>query len=141
MTNYLKIKVIDPDPDYLGIEVSASNARFSGTTRIYAGLGQLTEFAKVIAGFPTSPNDERRYEFGTQDKGFAGGYCVLRFFCRDMVGHAAVNVEIEDDSQFHSEATARFTIPVLPAGVDEFVRALQLIDQARAGEAILEDEG
>ena len=140
MTNYLKISVIDPDPDYLGIEISASNARFSGTTKIYAGLDQLTELAVVITGFPMSPKDERSYEFGTKNEGFAGGYCALRFYCRDRAGHAAADIEIEDDNMFYSEATARFTIPILPAGVDEFVRVLQLVEQAQSGEAILEGE-
>lgn len=141
MTDYLKINVTDPDPDYLGIEISASSARFSGATRIYAGLDQLTEFAEAIAGFPTNPEDERRYEFGTREKGFAGGYCALRFFCRDRAGHAAVDVQIEDDDSFYSEASARFTILALPAAIDEFIKDLKLVEQAQSGEAKLVSEG
>jgi hypothetical protein len=141
VTSYLKINVIDPDPDYLGIEISASSARFCGATRIYAGLDQLTEFTQVIGGFPTSPEDERWYEFGTKDEGFAGGYCALRFFCRDRAGHAAVDIEIEDDGAFYSVGSARFTIPVLPAEIDEFVKNLKLVEQAQSGEARLESKG
>ena len=140
MTNFLKIVVTDPDPDYLGIEIFASIARFSGATRIYAGLDQLTEFAELIAGFPMSPEDQRRYIFGTKDKGVAGGFCMMRFFCLDGAGHAAVDVEFEDDDVFYSEASARFTIPVLPADIDEFVRKLRLVQEAQSGEARLESK-
>jgi hypothetical protein len=127
MTSYLRIVVTDPDPDFLGIEIFASSARFSGATRVYAGLDQLTEFAEVIAGFPTSPEDRRRYLFGTKDKGFAGGYCALRFFCRERAGHAAVDIEFEDDSVFCSEASGKFTITVLPADIEKFASKLRMV--------------
>lgn len=141
MANCLKIVVIDPDPDYLGIEIFASSTRFSGATRIYAGLDQLREFAEVIAGFPKNPEDQRRYVFGTKDKGVAGGYCALKFFCQDRAGHAAVEVELEDDNAFYSEASTRFTIPVLPSGLDEFVSRLRLVQEAQSGAARIESNG
>jgi hypothetical protein len=82
VANFLKMIVTDPDSDYLGIEIFASSPRFCGATKIYAELDQLTQFAEVIAGFPTSGKDKRRYVFGTKDEGFAGGYCSVRFFGR-----------------------------------------------------------
>jgi hypothetical protein len=115
LANYLKIVVTDPDPDYLGIEVFASGDRFSGATKIYAGLDELTEFAKTIRGFPASREDERTYVFGTKAKGAAGGYCKFRFYCRDGTGRSVVDIEIEDDDGHYSEAAARFTFTVLPA--------------------------
>ncbi len=138
MTQGLRIVVTDPDEDYLGIEILASSDRFSGATRIYAGLHELTTFADAISGFPTSAQDQRTYVFGTKDKGFAGGFCALRFFCWDLAGHAAVNVEFEEDDAWYPEASARFTIPVLPADIDEFIRQLRLADEAQSGEARLE---
>ena len=42
----LRASVIDGgDDDYLGIEIYSSANRFAGTTRIYAGLNELSEFA------------------------------------------------------------------------------------------------
>ena len=82
MQRGLTITIVDPDPDYLGIEIGASNERFAGSTRIYAGLAALSEFANHIAGFPSNPKDERSYEFGSPDPGFAGGHCTLNFAVR-----------------------------------------------------------
>jgi len=138
----LKILVTDPDPDYLGIEIFASSARFSRAAKIYAGLDVLTRFAKLLSGFPKSRDDERRYAFGTKDDGIAGGYCALRFYCRDGAGHAAVEVEFEDDDRYHSEASATFTMfPVLAAEIDSFVAQLKSIERARSGEAKIENTG
>ncbi|MHC1713618.1 MAG: hypothetical protein AB9872_15835 [Solidesulfovibrio sp.] len=140
MTNCLKIVVTYRDSDLLEIEIFASSARFAGSTSVYVGLDQLTEFAELIAGFPISPEDQRRYIFGTKDKGFAGGYCVLRFFCLDRTGHAAMEVEFEDDAGQYSEASAKFTIPVLPYDIDEFVRELRLSQNTQFQEARLESK-
>ena len=38
----LTVTALDPDEDYLGIEVSASNDRFAGSAWIYAGLKELS---------------------------------------------------------------------------------------------------
>jgi hypothetical protein len=118
MQRGLTITIVDVDPDYLGIDIRASNDRFGGSARIYAGLTELSEFATRIAGFPTNSVDERNYEFGSRDRGFAGGYCRLRFRCVDSVGHARVEVALEDDDQRHELASAEFGFPVSAADVD-----------------------
>ena len=50
---------VDPDEDCLGIEFTPLNDRFTGSTRIYAGLKELSSFAATIAGFPTGNRDRR----------------------------------------------------------------------------------
>jgi len=142
VSSSLKILVTDPDPDYLGIEIFASSGRFSGAAKIYAGLDELTRFAKLLSGFPKSRDDERRYAFGTKDERIAGGYCALRFYCRDGAGDAAVEVEFEDDDRYYSEASATFTMfPVLAAEIDSFVGQLKSVERARSGEAKIENMG
>src|SRR5205814_669653 len=116
--------------------------RFSGAAKIYAGLDDLAQFAKLLSGFPKSRDDERRYAFGTMDEGIAGGYCALRFYCRDGTGHAAVEVEFEDDDRYYSEASATFTMfPLLAAEIDSFVAQLKSVERARSGEAKIENTG
>ncbi len=138
MTHSLQIVVTDSDADYLGIEIVASSSRFAGATRVYAALDELTRFAEVLSGFPKSPDDERQYVFGTKDVNMAGGYCALRFYCRDAAGHAAVEIEFEDDGRYYSEASAAFTMfPVLAAEIDKFAAALKSIERTRSGEARL----
>ncbi len=129
--------MVDPDDDYLGLEVQVANGRFSGSARIFAGLDQLSEFAQAIAGFPASASDSRTYEFGSRELGSAGGYIKLVLRCVDSAGHAEVAAVVEDDSQHYSKAFAELTFPVQAAALDFFVRALRRVEGAAAGEATL----
>jgi len=133
----LTIKVIDEDDDYLGIEIQVSNARFAGSTRIYAGNDELSEFAATIAGFPTSASDERIYEFGSRDPSSAGGYCKLHFRCVDSAAHAIVEVSIDDDKVFYSDEEAHLSFGAQPAAIDQFTKALHGLERARSGEVTL----
>lgn len=133
----LKIAVVDPDDDYLGIEVCAASTRYAGSTRIYAGLGELSQLASRIEGFPTSAADDRQYEFGSTDPGIAGGFARLRFWCVDGAGHAAIELTIEDDDQWHTPASAKFAFRIEPAELDRFVKRLRDVEQNRCGEAAL----
>ncbi len=82
------------------------------------------------------------FVFGTKHKGCAGGYCALKFYCRDGSGHSAVEVELEDDDTCYSEAEARFTFfPVVAAEIDRFVAQLRSVERAQSGEAKLENMG
>jgi len=137
MTPGLRLSIIDPDEDYLGIEVAAGSGRFAGTTRIYAGLDELSVFASRIAGFPTTAGDRRNYEFGTTDPGVAGGFARLLFYCVDGSGHPALEVVIEDDPIRHDNASAKFAFQIAAADFDRFVTRLRQIERDRSGEATL----
>ncbi|HVV72621.1 MAG TPA: hypothetical protein VHI52_14165 [Verrucomicrobiae bacterium] len=142
MAHSLKIAVADQDPDYLGLEISASNGRFSGATFVYAGLDELERFAKIVSGFPRGRADERTYAFGTKDKSIAGGYCSLKFYCQDSSGHAAVDIELEDDEKRRSAGAARFSFfPIVAGDVDRFVSELKSVQKSGSGEATIESHG
>ena len=133
----LTITIVDPDDDYLGIEIQASNDRFAGSTWIYAGLKELSEFTDQIAGFPANAQDERTYVFGDHDPKSAGGYCSLRFRCLDQAGHPAIEIDIEDDDQRYTTAIAHLSFRVEAAAIDQFSKALRHIESHRSGEAVL----
>ena len=137
MTPGLRISIIDPDENYLGIEISAASGRFAGTTLIYAGLDELSIFASRIAGFPTTAKDERTYEFGSTESRLAGGFALLRFHCVDGAGRTALEVIIEDDAQLHETASARFVFQFAAIDLDRFVARLRHIERNRSGEASL----
>jgi hypothetical protein len=137
MTPGLRISIIDPDEDYLGIEVAATSGRFAGTTRIYAELDELSTFALRIAGFPTTAKDLRDYEFGSNEPGVAGGFALLRFHCIDGSGHSALEISIEDDQHRHGMASATFAFQFAAANLDRFVEKLRQIERDRSGEATL----
>ena len=137
----LRIVVVEPDDDYLGIEIRAASGRFAGSARIYAGLNELSDFASEIAGFPKTPADQRKHEFGSSDAKAAGGYVCICFRCLDGAGHALLEVLIEDDDQLHPAASAEFSLPVLAADLDRFVEDLHALERARQGAAVLRAAG
>ncbi len=102
----LTIIAVDPDDDYLGIEIEAHNERFAGSTRIYAGQRDLSQRADVIAGFPSGQEDHRTCEMGTRDPLCAGGYFSLSLRYVDLAGHVSVEVELEDDDGLYVPASA-----------------------------------
>jgi hypothetical protein len=131
------ITIVDPDDDYLGIEMHACNGRFAGSARIYAGFADLTDFATQIVGFPKKPQDQRTYEFGSREASFAGGYCNLRFHCLDWAGHATVEVVLEDDDEPYAPASAKLSFRVEAAGIDRFIASLRGLEHRRCGAAVL----
>lgn len=137
MRSGVNITVVDVDRDYLGIEIRASNDRFAGSARIYAGLTQLTEFADAIAGFPSSPQDERKYVFGASGQQFAGGCCNFSLRCTDYAGHARLDVAIEDDEVHDQAGIAKFGFGVLAADIDQFTLKLREMEKEQTGEATL----
>ncbi len=137
MTGELIIKVVDPDYDYLGIEIRASNGQFAGSARIYAGLDQLTAFADHISGSPTHPRDERMYQFGDPNRSVAGGYVALRFHCLDLLGHAAVQIEFQDKDGSCGPERANLSFRIEAAGIDQFAEMLRELEKGHSGEAVL----
>ena len=133
----LIVRVVDFDDDYLALDISAHSGRFAGTARIHADPDELSTFARQIEGFPASPKDEQRFDFGSTDPQFAGGFVSVRLYCLDAAGHAYLEATIEDDDQHHDEASARLGFLILAAGVDQFVADLRGLPGGGAGEAIL----
>ncbi len=133
----LTITVIDPDEDYLGIEIQVCSNRYAGSARIYASLDELADVAAALAGFPADRTDSRAHTFGSQDPKVAGGYCRLSFRCSDGAGHVCVQVAIQDDPVWHLPASASLTFYTEPAAIDEFVQSLRRAHASCAGAAVL----
>lgn len=133
----LRISVVDPDPDYLGIEVLAASERFAGMTQIYAGIGELLGLAEKLKGFPARSEDLRVHELGSREGRGAGGFCGLTFRCRDRAGHVVVDVLMRDDAGRYPAGEAEFRFGAEAAAVDEFVEGLRRLERDAAGRAWL----
>jgi hypothetical protein len=133
----LHLKVTCTDPDYLLIEVVASNGRFTGLSRVYGGVDDFDELASLLEGFPKSSGDHRSYEFGKPGYSTAGGYVKLTFRTVDSVGHSVVEIAIEDDASFRSSDRAEFTSNVEAFAIDTFVERLRLVHVRKVEEATL----
>jgi hypothetical protein len=138
MFGSLTIKVVGGDDDYLGLDIRASNERFGGSARVYAGLNDLTDLAELISGFPKNATDERKYEFGSQEPNVAGGFCSMRFSCSDGAGHARLDVLLNDDDGWYEHGSASFGFQVFAVDIDRFVLMLKGLEARRIPEAKLE---
>ena len=158
MTPQLSFEVIYRDVHLIEVLINASNGRYSGTTTIYlSGDGkELIEFGHKLQGFPKSNNHIEKQEFGFTRKyqeDFlklkkahsevkpASAYIGLEFHCIDDLGHAAVDITVQED--FWSErpeaiGKVYFEMRFEPAQIDNFVQGLLSIGEKKEGEAILE---
>ena len=137
MEKGLTLSVVEPDEDYLGIEVFVSRGRYAGSSRIFAGLDELGLIADKLEGFPNSPDDERTFELGVEGNVYAGGHMAVSAHTVDSLGHSVVDIEIVDDDDRYSAGSACFTVSVEAAGIDRFVQGLRAAQYARAGVARL----
>ena len=135
----LSIEIQDPDDHYLGIVIKISNGRYTGQTRIYAGLSDLSDLAKVLEGFPETVEDKREFTFGYErSRDVVGGYCHLVFKTWDRVGHTEIIATMEDDKR-DSLATAEIPVRSIEASAyDRFVEQLRKIEKERDGSAALQ---
>lgn len=136
----LRFEVVDPDDDYLGIEVTASNPRFAGSTFLYSSEGELQALAERLRGFPVSKEDERTVVLGHRESHIAGGFLELRFRCVDAVGHCKLHMAIEDERHRRGgpdPGRASFTLAVEAAAVDRFVEEFIDLAASRQGRALL----
>ena len=137
MERGLTITILDPDEDYFGIEVVASNERFAGSAYAYAGVEELLELAAKMDGFPRSCDDRRTHEFGNRDGAFAGGFVSITLRCLDRAGHLGVDLVLEDDAGRYPRAHAAFAFQTEPAALDNFIESLRKIKRDRLGSALL----
>jgi hypothetical protein len=133
----LKISVVDPDDDYLGLEVRAANRRVAGTARIFARFDELSALAQCIEGFPTADGDEREFELGHRDRRIAGGFARLRFHCVGRTGDVKLEVELEDDPRRNDPESVQLVLRFEAAALDRFTRQLRGIEKERSGSADL----
>jgi hypothetical protein len=140
MQQGLTVAPIWYDDDILELRVSASNGNFSGSVDLYAGHLDPSKWATLLSGFPATPSDTRKLNWGAPDGGWAGGYAKLVFYCLDRSGHAGVDVLLVSAWTRDNEAveSAKVSIRVEAASVDAFTRDLAILRQDQLSGAILQ---
>ena len=132
--------VIWSDAVVVEVPISAWNGLFGGTTDVYVGIGQLSEAAEQLEGFPTSPSDVRELIFGAFGPKHAGAAVSMRFYCVDGSGHASVDSQIESDYDSQRKAqSVVLSLPIEAAEVDSFVDELRCLNAERKGAARLKE--
>lgn len=131
------------DIDVLEVKIKASNGEFSGLAQAYINHDDPRKAAEILEGFPRTSSDTRTLSFGTMDPEFAGGGALLRFFCTDGSGHAAIEVQMMGGAEpmlnrwSRPPQTAHFFANIEANAIDDFVRELRAFDPRKKGFASL----
>jgi hypothetical protein len=137
MEKGIRFKSIWEDSDLLEIALSAWNGEFGGTAKIYLGHGELMEMAKALKGFPQTNPDARKFDLGDLNPDGLGG-ASLRFYMKDMAGHAAVEVSMIAGSHLPGDfQTVTLRAQIEAAAVDDFVMGLTKIENQLHSTAFL----
>jgi hypothetical protein len=134
----LSFEHIWEDDSMIELRVSATDGLFSAVTQIYTNWESLNEFTNRLRGFPHTILDTVE-----DTNGQIGGYSYFRIFfrCIDGAGHAAVEIEMEQNRALAGpadiRANAKLGFPIEPLAIDRFVAQLQAMVDSKAGSALL----
>lgn len=93
MNPQLELRFLQSDPSKIWLV--ASNESFAGAAEQYINENEVEALLAGLADFPKSLNDEVTLEVGKNESAY--GYCKLRFYCFDAVGHTAIQVSLANE--------------------------------------------
>jgi len=126
------------DTDIIELRIIADNGRFCGTANVYVGMGELSNVAECLRGFPNDSSDTREVTLGAFGQKFAGGAVRLRLYCTDLAGHTTAEIPIEADYATSEVAeTATVFAKFEPAALDDFLKELPELENRLSGDATL----
>ena len=104
-----------------------SNGRFSGTTDIYCDVEDFIAMGKALRAFPQKADDEYSYEYGSEDPATKFyRYFQLRAYTFNRVGHCALQISINLNTETPGEGICKFSIRTEAAAIN---RLGQLFEQ------------
>ena len=106
------------------IHFSASNGSFAANQRFYADTESLALFGKELTSFPTQPSREARFELGSLQENWAY-YVLMRAYLYDRVGHAAIEIAVDNREHGERAARANFHIHCEVAAINRLGKAIQ----------------
>ena len=137
LKSFLELQIVWKDDDMFELKITASNARYYGTTEVYDTPESLTGFAQTLIDFPKD-NKKQIHEAGFKD-GYS--YFSMNFYCIDNVGHIGVEINLEDHvaTEFRHEEKDKLKLEIIvePSAIDNFQRELTQLATTQKGTAIL----
>jgi hypothetical protein len=131
----IELTVVWSDQDVIKFRVTCSNGYFSGVASIYVGHDELPRLTEALRGFPSHLTDSRNFELGTFGPNYAGGGIRMHFYCRDSVGHAAVDVSLRGDAcaAMGEVQSVALRLHIEAAAIDSFIEQLKALDPNEIG--------
>src|SRR5262245_7286121 len=120
----LQITVIDTDPDYLLLRVSANDGYFAGTVPAYEGWNVFDELRDCFKDFPRGPTDTRELILGSFGPKTTGGAARLHLYCTSRAGHVELAVTFEDATVGAVTRTGIVLLRPEPVALDRFLATL-----------------
>ena len=138
MKRGIEFTVVWADQDVSNIQARCSNGRFCGDANIYLNHNDLSKMSEALSGFPSHADDSRSFELGTFNPNHADGGIRLYFYCRDSVGHAAVDVKLRGDActALGEVESVALRIPVEAATIDSFLGQVRGMDTTEIGATV-----
>ena len=137
MNPQLELRFLRSEPSKIWI--AASNDTFAGAAEQYINGIEIEALRDKLSGFPVTVEDEAILEAGKNE--MTHGYCKLRFYCFDTIGHTAVQVSLADEIAGNEKPDNRnfasFKIQFEANELDHFVASLRKAIAAGEGTAIL----
>ncbi len=137
MNPQLELQFLRSDPSKIWLV--ASNDSFAGAAEQYINEDEVKTLRDNLTNFPKIPDDEVILEVGKNETAY--GYCKLRFYCFDSLGHTAVQVslanEIAGNEKSDNRNFASFKLQFEAHELDIFVDSLSKALEAGEGNATL----
>jgi hypothetical protein len=137
-SSFLEFLVVWSDCDLQEVLITASNAVFYGQVNLYADPKEISEFANVIHGFPTSRDDKREFTFGQEClSGYGTAHVSLT--CRDSIGHIWIATTMRSTPIDSSAPVESATVVISAAGsdIDRFEMELRALSGSNDAKALL----
>ena len=137
MNPQLELQYLRSDPSKIWLV--ASNESFAGAAEQYINEDKVEALWDNLTKFPKTPGDEVILEAGKNETAY--GYCKLRFYCIDSLGHTAVQVslanEIAGNEKSDNRNFAPFKVQFEAHELDIFVASLTKALESGEGTATL----
>ncbi len=112
MKPYIKIKRYPyEEPYHLNLIIEAANESISGKLEYYCNASDLTEISVALIRFPSQTPDEYIYELGSEKpEDRYAHYFKFRAYTTDSVGHCAIQLKMNNNSDCPDEEICEFSI-------------------------------
>ena len=105
-------------------EFSASNGLFSAAQGFWEYPNSFEGFGRMLSEFPTADKNAATFEIGSMEEN-AAYYLRIRAYTFDAVGHAALEVVVDNHRKNEKLAKANFQVPCEIAAINRLGKALQ----------------
>ncbi len=111
------------EPYHTQLEIEASNGVFAGAIDLYCAVDDIRDVGRALSAFPSRVPDEYRFTYGSDDpaRRFYRLF-VLRAYTTDSVGHCALQVIMDRNTEEPDEGRCCFSIGAEPAQIGRLGR-------------------